>query len=526
MKHMQIWAAETIYACSAPNISTHLVDDAEFHGFCLALRAFTSSLESQSLDDYWLKFLRPLRSYQFVMCSTPLPFDYVMAESGQVLGDLERRLEWCRRIYPGFAQASRQLLDRLVTLSHRSSSPVFSACEKLRLQAEQGVAVVTKEGRLVPLVEKLLRERIPSTVIDVVTPSELRGETCFPELIVLGPMRWFPDLFRSPRSKQIRVIRYSWMADVRPRAPFEGSLKADHPESIARPMLVGPDEDWAIKSDTLKLFNPDEFLPTINWELLERSVFAHPSSSHDESYDDEYVAARLFQLEGGDLVPLDASPEASVTVVDSSQEEPESVRRIPVAHIEPGMFLLIRKGGEHEYIVPVADRILGQHAEHARSAQRQWKEALRAMVRRDGRDDVVYKLRQFGSGRANDANLRNWMSFRSIRTEDQRDFQAIMQLVGRTSSESADCWKTMSIIDHAHRQAGQFVRKLLLAKVQQPGNLKLLQRLGRMDLDLPDIEGVDLVIVRIESCLDGKIVRVRFSDLGRPIEIGDNPWLG
>ena len=231
----------------------------------------------------------------------------------------------------------------------------------------------------------------------------------------------------------------------------------------------------------------------------------------------------FFQLEGEIVVPLDAAEGANATVLMLNEDEADPVQRVPVNDIQPGMFLLVRTGGGGEYVVLVADRILGEHSDRAREVQRDWKDRLRRRVRQDGLPLVVRVLKDHGSRRANHANVRNWMSFRRIKTADPKDFQGIMRLIGLVDRFD-DYWTTMTLIDRAHRSAGHLIRRQLLAAVRN-ADLRDLEKLGRMDFDLPGVEGVHLSAVRIQS-VHPQTFEVDVAGLGHPFEMDGNPWLG
>ena len=205
--------------------------------------------------------------------------------------------------------------------------------------------------------------------------------------------------------------------------------------------------------------------------------------SNDVGEEEEYVSARLFQLEGEIVVPLDAAERAKATVLELTHEEDDPVQRIPVSRIEAGMFLLVRTGGGGEYIVLVADGVLGAHATRAREIQRDWKDRLRRKVRQNSLHQVVQQLKDYGSKRANDVNVRNWMSYTSIKTEDPEDFRAIMKLIG-LADRCEDHWNTMELIDSAHRRAGHLIRQQLLEEVRKT-DLQDLENWARWILNCP-----------------------------------------
>jgi hypothetical protein len=64
-------------------------------------------------------------------------------------------------------------------------------------------------------------------------------------------------------------------------------------------------------------------------------------------------------LNGGLAVYLDADEQATVTVIDADQDGGAAVKRVRVRQLESDTFVLLRIEGGGDYIVPVADRIMG-----------------------------------------------------------------------------------------------------------------------------------------------------------------------
>ena len=91
------------------------------------------------------------------------------------------------------------------------------------------------------------------------------------------------------------------------------------------------------------------------------------------------------------------------------------------------MFLLLKTSGGGDYIVPLANRILGSEADKLRASQKGWKDRLRKLKNNNGTDWVINELRSLGCSIASPTNLRNWMSYRGIKTSQFSHFQAIMK---------------------------------------------------------------------------------------------------
>lgn len=81
---------------------------------------------------------------------------------------------------------------------------------------------------------------------------------------------------------------------------------------------------------------------------------------------------RLFQLEGRRGVFLEAKENSTTLVIDLDDEEKNRVHRATTNHIQTGMFVLLRadEGEGNDYIIPVADKILGNKASQYRELQK------------------------------------------------------------------------------------------------------------------------------------------------------------
>jgi hypothetical protein len=147
--------------------------------------------------------------------------------------------------------------------------------------------------------------------------------------------------------------------------------------------------------------------------------------------------------------------------------------------------------------VPVADKILGHLAAGYRAQHTRWKNALRDRVRQEGLEATSRRLIAAGSAIGEPWNLRNWISERNIAPQDKSDFAAIAQLVGMTDQVD-DLWRITLAIRRAHVRAGAAIRRQLIEKVRAADQAELEER-GRLDFELPDIEGGRLTAFRVEG---------------------------
>jgi len=192
---------------------------------------------------------------------------------------------------------------------------------------------------------------------------------------------------------------------------------------------------------------------------------------------------------------------------------------MPVAKLQPGMFLLLRTEGGGDYIVPIANRILGEDAAQLREMQEGWKTRLRGEVELRGLLPVCIDLLELGGSKhVNEINLRYWMSSKCIRPQDNNDFRAILKLVGLQDKEAL-YRDVADRIERAHRSAGFYIRKLLISQVTG-ADLHEIHKKGYMEFELPRSDGGSLTAFRIEH-ISPAITNVSASRTGRPVAAKD-----
>lgn len=251
--------------------------------------------------------------------------------------------------------------------------------------------------------------------------------------------------------------------------------------------------------------------PPINLSQIAKR-FTRSSLVADE---EEYVEARLFLLEGETAVFLDANFQQHI--IDLQEHGEDQVKKIPVANVEPGMFIILRTSGGGDYIIPLANLFLGEKAQHFRELQDLWKIRLKHKVRMNGLDDVSWKLRNFGSKLATKKqNIRNWMSYRSIRPEDDKDFDAILKFLG-LADRLTEFHEAARSIENAHIKAGHHLRKLLLEEVHK-SNFKQLQQQGKINFQLSSAASGSMTAFRVVD-INTETTRVPYSKIAHLFQV-------
>lgn len=338
--------------------------------------------------------------------------------------------------------------------------------------------------------------------LEILSSAQLRSSRCYDRLIVIGPARWFsfPDhLFRAPRASRFDLIQYEWLADDWHLMPaFVGSM---HPGTRIIESVEGPPP---LKDDSLPA---QDVVPRMSiWSQYVRPyrhLIAEPGQDN--------IQARLFLLEDGSAVFLEFQESASSLIIDLDAEEEKSVRRLPVLLTlnRECQFCCALEGGGSNNSIRGPDS--GDHAGPLREMQAEWKLRLRRVV--DGMTflEASVKLLDLGAELANEFNWRNWLSPRSIKTHEKKDFSALMKFIGLGESSEYDR-SSMCKIDSAHHRAGARMRRMLLRQVRN-ADLKDLVKKGKMTFELgPDGGGEfdclsgDGSCVRFCSCASFKII--------------------
>jgi hypothetical protein len=218
---------------------------------------------------------------------------------------------------------------------------------------------------------------------------------------------------------------------------------------------------------------------------------------------DETVSARLCHLSGSRAVFVAADEGAASLVIDVSESGHAAVKRMPIAELMPGYFILLRTSGGGDYIAPLANRVLGAAATTRRAQQTEWKERAIARARSQfgstGRRELASlicgQLHARNLSQARPANVHYWISSKCIRPRKREDFEAILKFAG-IDDRATELWMAMGEIDRAHRRAGHLIRRMLLRKIAET-SLGQLERDGEMVFDLGDQDGGTLSAFQI-----------------------------
>ncbi len=489
MNDVSFATADALYRYAySGKVVYHSVDHPLFHEFWLTSCELDAALRVAGNDEL-LRQLQRVSRIRFEFAAAPLPFNHpaLLRRLSEVTGDaLYRKVSL---VYPSLAPIVSRFLNLLRELTSCETAPLLD-CLRGLVGLDGSATVVTREAKYVEAACSVIHESLGHCeVIDV---AELRTACLFERLFIIGSLLWFPDhVFSAPRAPEVHVIAYQWLSRRwQPQQAFLESTAVS--EEHASPDIP------QVRSEDRELDN----WPELDWREISRQALQNSPEAGKSSQD--FVETRLFSLSDGLAVFLDVSNRSTSLVIDPEADGDARVRRVPSDEIEIGTFLLRRTEGGGDYILPLADQILGERARPHRAMQRHWKERLREIIAGSSQHesslrlmDVSLRLIDLGATRADEGNLRYWISSRSISPRDKKDFQAILQLTG-LKAQSGEYWTVMRQILAAHYEAGRRIRRGLIQRVRSM-DLRQFERHGRIDIVLPDQEGGKLTAFLVEG---------------------------
>jgi hypothetical protein len=507
MKVIPIESADNIYKCGkVVSIRWRVVKFPEMKAFATLLDKLVWALGESAKDDYWIRVIRDLKRFRFDCCAAPLSNEILQQYVTDLSLCLKGMIDPCKAMYPNASRQLSQLLTQLHILSTTNLGVLLGFLSELPDINHKEVALVIREPRLVLGVKLSLGPYPKFKNLDIINQSILKEERCYKRLVIIGPSRWYEGfVFSAPRAANLLLVRYAWIKDQwKQEAAFMEPVRQ---RATKEQMLAfeDPGEDSTIL--------PEELLPSaIDFQRIAGKAM---SDYRDGGEGDEFINARVFVLEEGWAVFLEADETDTVLVIDFESDEDKPVRRIKIGEVNIGMYVLLRTGGGGDYIVPVADKIMGEKAPIAREFQKEWKNLLREKVRKLGYERVIAQLEKLGSIRASRSNIHNWMYERGIKTEDIEDFRAIMRLVG-LDKHTIYYWDMMKLIERAHLMAGMQIRRSLLEQVSKC-DMGVLKRLGKMEFALPNEQSVSITAFQIKD-ISPDVIPVPHWHIGVPFE--------
>ena len=505
MNDMSFATATAVYECSRGTLYSRLrLHHPVFYQFSRNISHMRRLCEAEGAlqDPYVDRFLRTIERYRYYVSAAPVSFASCPLNDSETMRVLRDDARTLGIGWPVLRETSEQITSVLAELIEEDSSPYLecAACLLCKPTVEREAMVVCPTN-LLAAARRTVDALIGPGALPLLSPAELRGGTTYDRLLLAGPFSWFTryaaHVLLAPRAHEMVSVSYDWLPDYwKPQRAFV------HSETCVAHWPAAP------RSGACTIMVPRPDIQVIDEGVLPNSAVlfeAVTASAEGEpakvEFDSNPVPTLGFLLEPSSLLLVEDDPEARMLVIDFAREIGSQIVKLPISDIEPGMFVLHRSTGGGDYVVDLADRVMGRQCEYLRSRQAFWKTRLRARVERDGYERVAQDLLRCGSAIASYQNVRNWLSTRNIMTNARTDFDAIMALVG-LADESEALWREMKTIRRAHLQAGVQIKKLLLRQVAHADSAQLL-RLGYWDFDLGDDDGGVLSAQRVLEIVDG-----------------------
>jgi len=472
----------------------HKVQDNRIAEFSEVLGEVSQS-EAVRESDRWQPVLGALRRYFFYLRAIPLPAGAEELFPERALESLPELVGHAKTSYPQVSDAARRLLECVRSLTDSNYAPILedlkSTIDGEKAEAGKREVVLLETRSHIDCVRSVLDETFEDRTLNVRHFKDTEVGEVYSSVYVIGRPWWFPDwLFQSPRAKKTFIFSFAWhrdSIDLDPALDFEGTLIGSLPRLEERK----PDAQSGRQQVDVDL---EQLEQSASWEYL----IKNRNIGGDDRQYDKSVEAELLLLDNQNAVFVPASPDHKLLLFDIEETTPTPVR-VPLKNVHPGDFILLRIEGEGDLLIPVANAIMGDRAEELREMQIRWKKKLEGRVKERDIETVAIELLERGAEKANESNLRNWISRRRIKPGSREDFEAIMRLIG-LSEEEENYWEAMKAIESAHLRAGHRITDLLLERVKD-ANVERLRRTGRMDFSITD-EGGQMTALRISKIPD------------------------
>ena len=475
-------------------------------------RTLKSALGENGDDEYWAMFNWRIRRYQFVVSCVPLAPSHPSFNGLATRETLISRSSGCAQSYPAHTDQVRDLVNAFEAVFQTTENHLLQAVIDQGVENSTGTVVVIRDGQFVDVVQQELLRNEATNRMRVMSPKQISIGDSNKSIVVCGARRWYPEyLFTVPRGERVYLTCYNWLSDR--WSTQHAFLKAETCAYRSTAMARNDFDKEPVSYDEID--EADEIIAEIDVSRL-----VGLGSLRDESTEGEQVDAILVLLEGETAVFIEASEDSKTMTINVDLPETGGdrtrFRRIRNVDIQVGACVILRTKGGGDYLRPVADRFLGQHAQRVRSSQHEWKYRLNALVRTEGILPTSIALLDKGSFRADENNLRTWMSDTNIRPQDFRDFDAIMKLIGM-GNRALEYWSNAELIRSAHMKAGMHIRRLLL-RVVAAADLNTLERTGRMEFELSGSDAGSLTAFRVRS-ISTRRFKVPSSRIAEPFEL-------
>lgn len=499
-------------------ILVHHVRDDRFRDFSNSLQDLIIELGDQSSDPFsaWYDIIRFLKRVRFVLTTSPLSPTQAIALSDPPEGWPDGVLNRFKATHPNLRPFLEEAVGLLGALPE-GTTELGEALERHVSHATGSFAVVTKNASVAAETQSALG--MDAEPIRVVTHRELRSLRTFDQLMVLGPIGWYPDHLRaSPRALETHVLVHPWIRDKYVVEPVLGDLGGTS-KRVSPPVEVRTRDDvYKTEREPIDLSDLVPGYTSSEVSEIGRSRSAQRSRRAPDS--DVPVSVRVFILASGHLIFLPSDSDARRAAGYIDEDGNLEVGQVPVSSLGPDTYLLVRTGESGDYVEQVANQLLLANREDfgpLRSDQRVWKERLRREVSVDGPSRIAGALRNLGIDYASPGNVRRWCSMENIGLGDDGKFRILLRYLD-LEDRAENIIRSTHRLRAAHQAAGAHIREQLLEQADHI-DTRSLEREGSVEVELEGVDAGTLMLTRIEQVGDEEL-EVAHSEVGVLEELG------
>lgn len=473
------------------NLRFHHISSMPFTEFSLSLKKLEHKIQNCGYDDILLNdLLTYFRKFRYILSASLLPF----SAHGELINsrDLSVLSRQCQMMYQDIKENIDIVMKKYEILRTSSEKPVLDYLwERFKDRVETGIVLRTASD--LEAIEVVLEQTFSKdNSFSIVTPSKLKKGIFFERLIILGPTYWYPEyLFHCPRSSNIEIIVYDFQLNRDPRMEYfiESHTKISS-VSLGCNIQTFRVSDRTQAQQTIEVSDQ-----IIDYKKLEKGFIEKPTNATSE-----YVSAKLIGLTEAKGIFFEDHSIRNIWTISLHSEQ--AVTKRSVNELDTHSYLLIRSGTGRDLIQIKADEFLGKkRAERIRYHHSIWKKRLRKYLFKYHAEKICRYLQKNGGKRANEINIRNWISDDNIKPREYNDFLAIMRLV-KLEEHAERLWKEAEELFRAHQRAGMVIRKLLIKKIKN-SNLGKLELEQKMTFSLPDYEDATFTAYKIEYISQG-----------------------
>ena len=491
MLRRNIEIATDLYGFHHPEIEICLVACPAFYNFVQAWHRLKRAIER--IEDFRSEMsvyplYKMIGNYYFCISTSFLNFD-----DSYIWDKEEYQKQYANILNSNFSslfEPAKFLNEKLDIIMREMTSipnPICHNALQIISMETNNVAILHPYLNIKKVNESFMKNYSSSSKMKFVSPLDLRAETLFKRILLLGAPAWYAHslehIFQASRSSKITILCWDFFwGEYNPyENHFFSFATQDDQEKMGK--VCGRKfslksqkmpEDIEIKPKLSSAVNLTQNISHQIEEKLKKEWQYQENENHKNSM-------RLYLLEDSYYTFLSNNEESRVDIIDIDTLHRKSWK---VSDLEEEMYLLLRTEGTGDYVSIMADKIVGdEEKQKYDEISDTWKSLLESYLQRFGYEKTIKDLKSEGcSDVANADNLRNWISPRNIGLGKQEDFKALLTLIGHGEKHSI-YWEVIRRRRAAHIKAGHALMKMLQAEIDG-ANMNNLRLTGIQDFEL------------------------------------------